>query len=375
MSVAEVLLVPAVLQVVHSLGTGGTERLVIDIATRLRLRHPMAVCCLDEAGSRAHELVDRGVTVTTIGREPGFHPSLAYRIAQAARLHRADIIHCHHYSPFVYGRLATAFAPNTKLVFTEHGRLSDGPPSRKRRLVNPLLARLPATIVSVSSALRQSMIEEGFPGDRVRVIHNGIEPRMRPSPQHRVAARKSLELAADAVVVGTVARLDPVKDLDTLLRGFGALWTEDRRARLFVVGDGADRYRLEAAARMSDFADAVRFLGNRTDVRRLLPAFDVYANSSISEGISLTILEAMATGLPVVATAVGGTPEIIDDGRTGVLVPARQPAAIGGALIALVASRERRHALGAAARLAIKTKFTLDGMVAEYERIYCEMAS
>jgi glycosyltransferase involved in cell wall biosynthesis len=119
----------------------------------------------------------------------------------------------------------------------------------------------------------------------------------------------------------------------------------------------------------------VRFLGNRTDVRQLLPAFDIYVNSSISEGISLTILEAMAAGLPVVATNVGGTSEVIEDGCTGLLVPARDAAAIGDALVALVAAPERRQTIGRAARAAIEDRFTIDGMVAAYERLYGAMAS
>jgi len=366
---------PAVLQLVHSLGTGGTERLVIDLATRLGQRFPMAVCCLDEPGACAHELAEHGVAVTALGRAPGFHPSIAYRIARAAARVRAGIIHCHHYSPFVYGRLATMLSPRTKLVFTEHGRLSDGPPSTKRRIVNPLLARLPAKIVSVSAALRRSMIEEGFPSDRVDVIRNGIDPRARTTLQDRVRARLALGMRADAIVVGTVARLDPVKDLETLLRAFGAFRSANPRAQLVIVGDGIERHRLERIAGNADFGDAVRFLGNRTDVRQLLPAFDLYVNSSISEGISLTILEAMATGLPVVATSVGGTPEIVEHDRTGVLVPPRRPLEIAKALVVLGAAPDRRHALGAAARLSIEAQFTLDGMVAEYERIYCAMAS
>jgi L-malate glycosyltransferase len=366
---------PGVLQVVHSLGTGGTERLVIDLATRLGSKFPMAVCCLDDPGACAHELEARGVAVTALGREPGFRPSLAYRIARTARQHGAAIIHCHHYSPFVYGRLATALAPWTKLLFTEHGRLSDAPPSVKRRLVNPLLARLPARIVSVSTALRRSMIAEGFPSGRVHVIHNGIDPRTRPTTTDRLTARLSLGIPADAMVVGTVARLDPVKDLETLVRGFAAFRAANRRARLVVIGDGPERARLEHAAERENVAGCVRFLGTRTDVRRLLPAFDIYVNSSISEGISLTILEAMAAGLPVIATNVGGTFEIIDNRMTGVLVPARYSRGIADALIALGESTPRRQALGAAARLAIEARFTLDGMVAEYERIYCAMAS
>src|SRR2546425_505366 len=158
---------PGVLHVVLSLGAGGTERLVIEVCSRLQSRFRMGVCCLDEPGLRARELTDRGIPVATLNRTPGFHPSLGRGIGKIARRHRADVLHCHHYSPFVYGRIATVLSPRLRLVFTEHGRLSDGPPSRKRQLVNPLLGRLPGLLYAVSDALRASMMAEGFPGRRI----------------------------------------------------------------------------------------------------------------------------------------------------------------------------------------------------------------
>jgi glycosyltransferase involved in cell wall biosynthesis len=365
---------PRVLQVVLSLDTGGTERLVIEICTKLQERFGMAVCCLDGPGSLARELTGRGIEVAAFNRDAGFRPSLGYRIAKAAERHRASIIHCHQYSPFVYGLIARLYRPRLKLVFTEHGRLSDGPPSLKRRLVNPLLGRLPGSLHSVSDALRHSMVAEGFPNRRIDVIHNGVEPGPRPTAIDRRAARQALQLADDAFVVGTVARLDPVKHLDALIDAFSRLRPAAGRHALVIVGDGPERRRLERAAGDAGVGDTVRFVGDRRDVRRLLPAFDVYANSSISEGVSLTILEAMAAQLPVVATAVGGTPEVVRDGVTGVLVPARQPAALADALIALSTSPERRRALGDAARLSVEERFAIDGMVERYAGVYARLA-
>ena len=365
---------PGVLQVVLSLGTGGTERLVIDITQRLCARFRMAVCCLDTAGSCAHELTERGIEVTALGRSAGFRPSLGRRIAAIAKRHDAGIIHCHHYSPFVYGRIATMMSPRTRLVFTEHGRLSDGPPGTKRRIVNPVLSRLPADIFSVSQALRESMVGEGFPRARVGVIYNGIEPGRPATAEDRAAVRRALGIPPDALVVGTVARLDAVKDLGAALRGFAALRSVEPRAHCVIVGDGDDRNALQGVTRELGLDDAVHFLGIRNDVRRVLAAFDVYVNSSVFEGISLTILEAMSAGLPVVATAVGGTPEVIAHDTNGVLVPARDAATLGAALIALAASPSRRHALGSAARRSVDARFTLDGMVAQYERVYRRLA-
>lgn len=363
-----------VLHVVHSLGTGGTERLVIDICTRLQTFFRMAVCCLDDAGTRAHELTERKIPVVALGRRPGFQPMLGYRIANVAAHHAVTIIHCHHYSPFVYGRIATLFGSQLKLVFTEHGRLSDDPPSLKRRLVNPLLSRLPGSLHSVSHALRDSMVAEGFSGRRIHVIPNGIDVGPRPTQAERQAVRRELGIGPAAIVIGSVARLDPVKDLETLLNAFAELRTSCRNAIVVIIGDGAERGRLEAAAHRLGVGDGVRFLGARDDIRRLLPAFDVYVNSSISEGISLTILEAMAAELPLVATQVGGTPEIVTDGLTGLLVPPRRPAALTAALRALCTDPARRERLAATAREHLEQRFTLDRMIGQYARIYDGLA-
>src|SRR5262245_6119559 len=152
------------MHVVLSLSPGGTERLVIEIVRRLIPRSiGSLVCCLDDAGEWATELYQVGVPVVALNRAPGFRPGVARSIAKLARVHQVDVLHCHHYSPFVYGQMATLLQPRLRVVFTEHGRLSDAPPSRKRQIVNPVLGRLPHAIYAVSADLRQHMIAEGFP--------------------------------------------------------------------------------------------------------------------------------------------------------------------------------------------------------------------
>ena len=361
---------PRLLHVVLTLGAGGTERLVIEMCKRLAPAIPSLVCCLDEPGAWASELTTRGIEVVSLGRRAGFHPSLGYRIARLARQQRTSVLHCHHYSPFVYGRIAALAAPDLRLVFTEHGRLSDGRPSRKRRLVNPLLARLAGHIYAVSADLRRHMLAEGFPADRVSVIRNGIDPGPVPTPADRDRARRLVGVSPRAFLVGTIARFDPVKDLKTLVDAFIALRSSVPNAELLLVGDGPERMRLEQQVRDGGVSGAVHFTGHRDDARQLLPALDVYVNSSSTEGISLTILEAMGASLPVVATRVGGNPEVVADQESGVLVPARSIEALASALGALAAAPERRAALGGAGRLRLTRDFTLDRMIDDYRRVY-----
>jgi glycosyltransferase involved in cell wall biosynthesis len=360
---------PRVLQLVLSLSPGGTERLVIEICRHLATTVESVVCCLDEPGDWAAEVTNLNIPVVALSRKPGFHPSLALRLAQVISEHDIDVVHCHHYSPYVYGLLATALRPGVRLVFTEHGRLSTGAPSWKRRLVNPLLSLWPGPVCAVSNDLKQFMMAEGFPERRIEVVYNGIDPGERPRPGQCGAAREALGIDQDAFVVGTVGRLDPVKNLAALLRAHAVVNARHPHAHLVVVGGGAEQPALEDEARRLGIAAAVTFAGHRADVRFLMSGFDVYANCSTYEGVSLTILEAMATALPVVATRVGGNPEVVIDHETGLLVPGHARA-IADAVLALAADPRRRHAMGEAGRWRVKRHFSLERMVEQYAGAY-----
>jgi glycosyltransferase involved in cell wall biosynthesis len=204
------------------------------------------------------------------------------------------------------------------------------------------------------------------------VIYNGITPGPLPTPAMRADIRARLGVDESTVVVGTIARLDPVKDLGTLIAAVAQVHRR-RPATLVLIGDGPERAALEAAVSTHQVQDRVVFLGQRHDARDWLAGLDVFVNSSTSEGVSLTILEAMAASLPVVVTAVGGTPEVVTT-ECGRLVPPRQPAAIAAALEALADDRAGALALGRAGRARVEARFTLDRMIADYRSVYVEVA-
>lgn len=359
---------PRVMQLVLSLSPGGTERLVIEICRHLTDRIESLVCCLDERGAWSRELSGIGIPVVELGRQPGFQPVLARHVAQLIRRHDIDVVHCHHYSPYVYGLMATLMAP-AKLVFTEHGRLFDAQPSRKRRLVNPILSLLPGQICAVSNDLKQHMVADGFPARRIRVVYNGIEPGARASAAQRHEARAALGLSRDAFVVGTAGRLDPVKNLSVLLQVMAVLRDKVKGAVAVIVGDGPARAALQAQASELGVIGSVIFAGYRSDVRALMPAFDVYVNCSTYEGVSLTILEAMAASLPVIAAPVGGNPEVVVDHETGYLIPSR-PRSIAEALTVLAFEARLRWTMGDAARWRVIRHFSIARMVDQYAAIY-----
>lgn len=362
---------PRVLQVVLSLNPGGTERLVVELARRLQDRIPTMVCCLDAAGSWAHELTEIGIDVVALERPVGFRPGLGHRVADVARRHDASVIHAHHYSPFVYSCLARFWRPAVQIVFTEHGRLSDAPPSARRRLANKLLARVPSRVFTVSEDLKRHLVGEGFTPGALEVIYNGIDVGPVPDRTTRDDVRRDLGASDGTFVVGTIARLDPVKDLGTLLEASARVLAE-RPVVVAIVGDGPQRDALETRARALGIHSQVRFLGHREDARRWLAGCDAYVNCSVSEGVSLTILEAMAAALPIVATRVGGTPEVIDS-SSGKLIPSRDPAVLASTLLDLAGRPDEREDLGRAARCRLETHFTVDRMVREYGEVYASL--
>ena len=360
--------VTRVLHVALSLQPGGTERLIVELAKRLHRDVPAAVCCLDVAGAWASELTTRGIHVTALGRAPGFRPALGRAVSRVAHQHGATVLHAHHYSPFVYSCLARLTRPSLRVVFTEHGRLGDTGPSPKRRLANTILARLADAVCAVSEDVRQHLIGEGFASSAVGIVYNGIEPGTAPDPAARARQRAALGIADRVLVVGTIARLDRVKDLGTLIRAV-ALAAQARPVELLIIGDGPERAHLTQLAARESGSAPVRFMGHLDDARAWLAGCDVYANSSLTEGISLTILEAMAAALPIVATRAGGTPEVIDE-TCGRLVAPRNPEAMADTIRALGVDARLRQTLGAAARRRVCDRFALDRMVAEYRQVY-----
>jgi L-malate glycosyltransferase len=363
---------PHIMYVALSLDPGGTERLIVELAKRALGTFRITVCCLDRPGAWAAELGDTGIEVFALDRQPGFHPSLGHRIAQQATRRGVDVLHCHHYTPFVYGCLARMESRGLSVLYTEHGRLSDAPPTLKRRLVTPLLARFANEMYAVSEDLRRYLISAGFPAARIGVITNGIYVGSPPDAEAVQRAKQLLGAVDDRPIAAAIGRLDPVKDLSVLLDAFARL--SQREARLVIIGDGPEAEHLRSHAATHGLDARVQFLGYRPDVRELYPGVDVLVNTSISEGISLTLLEAMAACVPVVATAVGGTPEVVVDGVTGILVPPRSPNAVAVAIDELLHSPDRRHQMANAGRKRVETRFTFERMASLYFGSYVRLA-
>ena len=357
---------------VHSLEVGGTERLILDLVQQYRAEAVVSVCCLDRPGPWGEALRHRGIPVHCLKRQPGIDLGVVWRLGRLLRWERVSLLHCHQYTSFFYGALASLFSPATRVLFTEHGRAYPDIVSLKRRLANRVLVRLADGMTCVSNAVKQALVTlEGLPAERIEIIYNGVDTqRYAVFTLSRQALHAELGIAGEDLIVGTVGRLDPVKDHPMLLRAFARVHARIPRTHLVIVGDGAMRDTLEQLARALRIEHAVSFLGFRSDVPRLLGLYDVFALSSHNEGMPVTILEAMSAAVPVVATAVGDNPYVVVDGITGIICPPEDAASFADALTSLLEDPSKRQRMGNAGRQRVLREFTAERMAHNYWQVY-----
>lgn len=363
-----------VVHVLHSLEVGGTEHGVVNLINALGDGFRHTVIAMTSSGPLARRLPP-DVALHALGKRPGMDGGAVGRLVRLLWRLGPDIVHSRNWGALdaiVAGRLARV----PTVIHGEHGREIADPHglNRKRNRIRRLVAPLVTRFVTVSHDLQEWLTSTvGLPAAKVVTIHNGVD-LARFSHEGREAGRQALAVDDHTVLVGAVGRLDPVKDHAGLLDAFASLDQSAIRIELVLVGDGPCRAALERRSQAADLAGRVHLLGERSDVATLLKGLDVYVLPSIAEGISNTILEAMATGLPVVATRTGGNPELVEDGVTGALVPIRNPAALAAALHAYVTNPRLRRLHGQAGRRRATDEFALERMASRYGDLYLSLA-
>lgn len=360
-----------VAHVIAAAEMGGAERVALELSALQRAQGiDVRVVSLAPLGKSAlvEEFRDRHIPLEAVPKRPGFDLLLVPRLAARFRQLRTSIVHTHNPQPIIYAAPAASLV-GAGVVHTKHGV---NPDIGRRLWLRRRGASFSHTFVAVSEeSAREAIRNKEVNPRKLRVILNGIDPaRFRPSLQAASAVRSALGIDADAAVLGTVGRLCAVKNQSLLLRSAAPLLHAG--AWLIVVGGGPDRESLEALAAQLGISERVRWLGERSDVSGLLAAMNVFALSSHSEGLPLVILEAMATGLPVVATAVGGVSGVIDEGETGFLVGAGDEAAMRRRLRRLLSDRELASRLGLRGQARVRSKYSSDRVGREYLYIYRE---
>lgn len=366
---------PTIVQLLHTLNVGGAEVLAARLARGLGLHYEFIFLCLDELGSLGRELRDEGFQVHVLDRQAGVDWKCSRRLARLCCREQVDIIHAHQYTPFFYGMTARLLYRRPPVLFTEHGRHYPDYPRPKRMLANRLLLERRDRVVAVGRAVQRALIDnEGIPSRFIQVIYNGVRlSSYAPGIADGMVVRQELGLSPRDFVLMQVARLDPLKDHVTAIHVLERVLHQRHDAKLVLVGEGPELNTLQELVRRRSLEPYVRFLGLRKDVGRLLAAADTCLLTSISEGIPLTLIEAMAAGLPVVATNVGGVPEVVEDGRTGFLVPHGDQSGLADRLLRLADSPALRQEMGRLGRERALLTFSEEQMHAAYQDLYEEM--
>jgi sugar transferase (PEP-CTERM/EpsH1 system associated) len=369
---------PLVAHVIDRLSVGGMENGVVNLINNAppeRYRH--AIVCLRSFDSFRERLTAPGVEVTAIGKSLGKDPGFYFKLWRELRRLDPAIVHTRNL-PAVDCAVVAAAAGVRGRVHGEHGKdiLEATGKNRKynmlRRAVSPLVHRYIAVSREIESWLSDTV---GIPAGKIRQIYNGVDSvKFAPASAGRESLPAPGFAAADSIVVGTVGRMEAIKDQLTLARAFvrlAALAPElAPRLRLAMIGDGGLREPARQILAEAGLAERAWLPGERGDIAPLLRGLDVFALPSRYEGISNTIIEAMATGLPVVATRVGGNAELVVEGKTGALVPPENPDAMAAALYSYVAARELRVNHGAAGRASVEARFSMQAMVDGYLAVY-----
>jgi glycosyltransferase involved in cell wall biosynthesis len=358
-----------VLHVLNTLQTGGAEYLVLNIAKVFdRNRFDLLVASMEGDGEIGDELRAVGIPTFLLARRKGLDPTLITKLIGLVRREEIDVIHSHNVAPWLYGGIAARLA-GAAVCHTEHSNLFANQKALKR--AERGLGYLTRAVIADGEDVRRQLIDEqGLSPRKVVTIYNGVDTTLYGQSGDRAALRKTAGIAADAIVIGTVARQEPVKDQATLIRAFAEVSAAEPLAHLALLGDGSQRQALEKQVADAGLTKKVTFLGRRADVAALLPMYDVFALSSVSEGLPLTVLEAMAAALPCVSTAVGAVPEAIVEGETGLLVPVDDAPKMAAAFTRLVRDPALRTRMGAAGQVRARAMFDLRVMTRRYEDLW-----
>lgn len=361
------------MHVVLSLVVGGLERLVVENSLRMDPdRFNVEVCCLDEFGRFSQYLMDRGVKVTLLQRNQRRYDYLyPFRLRSLLRARNIHVMQMHS-GTFFLATQAGVLARTPAMVYTDHGRAFFD--SRIRMIEDRISGWFVHKIIAVSRELEQYLVEVvKLPASKTVTVINGINTSEFAARPRIQALADELGIPPDHRVVGTVARLDKVKDQVSMIEAFQLVHDQIPQSLLVFVGDGPERQLLQHCVIENKLEGSVIFTGNRKDVPALLNLFDIFVLSSLSEGTSISLLEAMASGVPAVVTNVGGNPSIVDNMVDGLVVQPKKVSQIAEAMLALLTNDDKRGQFGSNAATKVRDRFSIDSMVEQYTSIYVEL--
>ncbi len=364
-----------ILYVFATLPVGGAEEHLRTVLKNIDLStFRPTVCCIGEKGAIGAEIEAMGFEVISLGRmvKKSFDTAIPGLIKDIIKTRSIDLVHTHLYHACLYGRVA-AFVAGVPVVTTEHNVYLSY--KLKRSLVNRLLAKKTSRIVAVSKAVMDYVSErDSIDPSKFEVIYNGIETERFDIDMEQLEARRTIGIDDDGPVVGSVCRLSEQKGVKHLIRAFKSVLEEVPLATLVIVGDGPLAEELKEEVRSLSFAGKVCFLGQRRDIPVVLRALDLYVLPSLWEGLGIAVIEAMASGLPVVVSSAGGLVEVVEDDRTGYVVKPGDEASLADSISKLLLDKDRARAFGARGKIRAEEVFSAGAMVRSLTKLYLEIA-
>ncbi len=370
------------MHIIGRLPVGGAENLLLTVARNIdRDRFNLTVCCLDGEGRVAEKIRQEGFRVVCLGGARRRHLyRKVFGLMKILRQEEIDIVHTHLYQADLWGRLIALLAGVPVVCRTEHGDVSSfkNKPFYFRAAeysgFNSMLDRLGAGVIFISDAQKRAFEKHGRNTGEHFLIHNGIDTDKFSDGRERKHTGAGMKYAENSVVIGVIARLSSSrKGQNYLLPAMRKILNRYPQTRLQVIGDGEDEGGLKYLAKCLKLDRNISFLGMRDDIPELLEGMDILVQPSITEPLGLSILEGMYSGLPVVATDVGGIPEIVRHGETGFLVPPKDPDALADSIMKLIRDRDMAREMGKKGRETVMNGFTGKVYSKKLEKLYTSL--
>jgi len=356
-----------ILYMTDDLDIGGAEQVMFTLVESLPKHKYRPIVCSLENGPLVQRLIQKNLKIVILPKKRPYDMMFLLKLIHLIRKERIKIIHSHSLISSVYGWIA-AKSTHTPLVITLHGKSLFN--LKRGNNLFPFLAKHCSKVICVSKDLEKEMKRRGLSTKKLVVIYNGInlEKFYKRKPTNNL--KKELDFNPSDLIVGSVGTLRAVKNYDCLLESVPQVLNKFPNTKFILVGDGPLKNILQKKAETLGISNSVIFLGQRNDIPRILSIFDLFVLPSVTEGISIALLEAMATELPVVATCVGGNPEVVLDNKTGLLIPPKDPDKLAKAIISLLGDKDKRLTMGKEGRKRVEKRFSIQTMVKQYGELY-----
>jgi glycosyltransferase involved in cell wall biosynthesis len=360
-----------ILHVTFDMNIGGAQQVIRQLVENMdQDQFEMDIACIGgQLGEIGELLKNRGVNIELFERQSGLDGNLIKNMKRFIQASKYQIIHCHQYTPYVYGLLSSLFTP-AKIIFTEHGRFFPDFGTWKRKLINPVFSVFTSQIVAIAEATKDALVRyENFDGSKIDVIYNGVKDNSYIEIDEG-ELRKAFHIPEAAFLFGTISRLEPIKNQAMMINAFKKAHDQHNHAHLLIVGDGEIRGQLEKQVCDLGLDKQVTFTGFQKDPSSFYSIIDVFLLSSFSEGTSMTLLEAMSFSKPCVATEVGGNPELIKDQINGLIAPSDDTDKFFKACNQLICDISLCNKYGGKAREKYLELFSVNKMIMQYAEIY-----